>query len=242
MAVALRGRKLFGWIAALPVVAFATMAVGGYFDRNAVRYEEHLGPRRDGLVAVYFSGDMGLSVGAGEGAVNALRTRGVPVLTVNSSALFGRGQDRLYVDALVADTIRQALVRGHASKVVLIGTSFGADLLDTGIGAVPADLRGKIASVVLVVPGTEVWFHANPSGLFYQGAPDSDPRRTVRLLRGLAVTCIFGTRETDSLCRSPELSGSNRIALDDGHLMLGHYHELAETAANAALFPPAAMH
>lgn len=242
MALAHRGRKLFGWVAALPVVAFATMAVGGYFDRNAVRYEDALGPRRDGLVAAYFSGDMGLSVGAGEGAVDALRTRGVPVLTVNSSALFGRAQDRLYVDALVADTIRQALARSGASKVVLIGTSFGADMLDTGIGAVPADLRGKIASVVLVVPGTEVWFHANPSGLFYQGTPDSDPRRTVRLLRGLRVTCIYGTQETDSLCRSPELAGTSRIALDDGHLMLGHYHELAETAANAALFPPAPMH
>jgi type IV secretory pathway VirJ component len=241
MALRIRRRKLFGWLAVLPVVAFATMIVGGYFDRVALHYEEPLGPRRDGLVAVYFSSDMGLSVGAGEGAVNELRTRGIPVMAVNSSALFLRGRDRTFVDGLVAEALRQALARSGADSAALIGSSFGADILDTGIGALPADLRRRISSVVLVVPGTEVFFHANPSGLFYTGAPDSNPRSTARLLRGLAVTCIYGSQEDDSLCRTPELTRASLIALDDGHMMLGHYHALAETAANAALFPPAPM-
>lgn len=236
-----RRRKLFGLLAVLPVAALATLAVGGYFDRVALHYKEPLAPRRDGVVAVYFSSDMGLDVGAGEGAVEALRQRGVPVMAVNSSALFRWGRDRPFVDGLVAASLRETLARSGADKAALIGSSFGADILDTGIGALPAELRRRISSVVLVVPGTEVFFHANPSGLFYTGTPDSNPRRTVRLLRGLPVTCIYGTQEDDSLCRMPELERARRIALDDGHMMLGHYRTLAETAAHAALAPPAPM-
>ncbi|WP_226018539.1 virulence factor [Novosphingobium sp. FKTRR1] len=217
------------------------MAVGGYFDRVALHYEEPANPRRDGVVAVYFSSDMGLSVGAGEGAIDALRARGVPVMAVNSSALFLRGRDRTFVDGLVADSLRQALARSGASKAALIGSSFGADILDTGIGVLPPDLRQRISSVVLIVPGTEVFFHANPSGVFYTGTPDSNPRSTARLLKGLPVTCIYGTQEDDSLCTTPELSHASQISLSDGHMMLGHYHALAEAAANAALFPPAPM-
>ncbi|MCW1383578.1 virulence factor [Novosphingobium sp. KCTC 2891] len=241
MAVRPSHRKLFALIAALPILAFATMAVGGYFDRDAVRYLDPTTPRTTDLVAVYLSGDMGLDVGAGEGAVAALRGRGIPVLAVNSSALFGIGRDRAYVDALVADAAAQAVARSGASRVALIGNSFGADVLGTGIGTLPADLRARIASVVLVVPGTTVFFHANPSGLFYQGRPDSDPRRTARLLRGLPVTCIYGSREDESLCRAPELARARRVAIDDGHLMLRHYDALASAIADAALAPPGPM-
>jgi hypothetical protein len=173
MAIGFPGRKLFALAAALPVVGGATMAatgyLGGYFDRQAVVYRSPLGPPRHDLVAVYFSGDMGLQMGPGRGTVAALRERGLPVMAVNSPALFRLARDRAFVDALVADTMRQALARSHAARVVLIGMAFGAGVLDTGLGAVPADLRARIASVVLVQPGTAVYFQANPGELFHPG-------------------------------------------------------------------------
>lgn len=241
-----RKRRLAQWLAVVPALACVTMVVGGYFDREAERYEHPTGAHRHDplpppLVAIYFSGDMGLDVGTGEGAINAMRAAGVPVLAVNSSALFWRARDRAYVEQLLVQTMRRALARSGASRIALVGGSFGADILDTAIGALPADLRRRIASVVLVVPGTEVYFHANPIGVFYLGQPDSDPRRTVLALRGLPVTCIYGLAESDTLCRAPELAGSSRMAIDDGHLMFGHYRELAAITARAALFPPPMM-
>lgn len=238
-------RKPFALFAAVPVAALALagagLAAAGYFDRSPLHYEEPLGPRQDGLVVVYFAGDMGLSLGAGRGTINALRTRGIPVLAVNSPALFLRERDRTFVDGLVAESLKQALRRSGAAKVALIGSAFGADILDTGIGALPADLRERISSVVLVVPDTRVFFRADPGGLFRGGTPDSNPRRTTRLLRGLSVTCVFGTHQRTSLCHMPELGHASLIGLDDGRLTFNQSHWLAETAANAAQFPPAPM-
>jgi hypothetical protein len=238
-------RTIVGWIAGLPVVALGIVASGmaaaGYFDRSPLHYEDAAGSHRDGLVVVYFADDMGLSHGAAEGAIQELRKRGVPVMAVNSPALFLHRRDRMFVDGLVADSLIQALQRSGASKAALIGSAFGADILDTGVGALPADLRQRISSIVLVVPGTRVFFRSNPGGLFRSGTPDSDPRRTARLLRGLAVTCIFDRHEAASLCHTPELAHASLIGMDDGPMVLGRTHALAETEAKAALFPPAEM-
>ncbi|WP_018075488.1 AcvB/VirJ family lysyl-phosphatidylglycerol hydrolase [Novosphingobium nitrogenifigens] len=224
-----------------PLLVLVMMALGGYFDLKPRRWFDATAPRRHDLVAVYFSGDMGLDIGANARTIDAFRARGVPVLAINSSALFLHRRDRAYVDTLVADSIRDALTRSGANRIVLIGGSFGADILDTGAGVLPADLRARIASVVLIVPGTQVFFHANPLGFFYSGQPDSDPRRTVRLLHGLPVTCIYGTSESDSLCRDGELAHARRIAIADGHMMLAHYRELVSASVDAALSPPATL-
>ncbi|HIQ18927.1 MAG TPA: type IV secretion system protein VirJ [Novosphingobium capsulatum] len=217
-------------------------AVGGYFDRTAMVYQAPPGGARGDLVAVYFSDAMGGATGPGEGVIAALQAHGVPVVAVNSPSLFRFGRDRVFVDALVARAMRLALLRSGAARVVLVGSAFGADVLDTGLGAVPANLRARIASVVLLGPGRAVYFHADPIGLLHVSGPDSDPRRTVRMLHGLPVTCVFGLGDRGSLCPAPELAGARRIGIDDGHLLLRHYRAWAQQATQAALFPPAPMH
>lgn len=223
---------------AVPALLLLVMAIGGYFDRQTVRWLDPPKAARHDLVVVYFSGDMGLSVGLGTGTMRALRQRGVAVLAVNCARLFRRARSHAEVDALVAGTVGRALAESGASRVALVGGSFGADVLDTGIAALPARVWQRIAAVVLIVPGTTVYFHANPTGLFYAGAPDSDAVAGVRRLAGLRVTCIYGRDETDSLCRAPVLAGARRIAIPDGHLMLRHYAMLADATAQAVLAPP----
>lgn len=232
------GRKLFGWLSLIPLAVLLIMVLGGYFDRHATRWLDPAAPRRSDVVAVYFSGDMGLAVGLGEGAMAELRHEGVAVLAVNCSLLFRKSRDRAYVDRLVADTVARALRESGARQVIVMGGSFGADVLDTGIAALPDATRRRIAAVVLIVPGTQVFFHANPTGWFYSGLPDSDPRHTAQALAGLRVTCIYARDEADSLCRMPELAPARRVEIPAGHMMLGHYRELAAQTALAALRPP----
>lgn len=242
MAIGFLGRKLFALALVLPVLGSATMALGGYFDHKAIAFHPASRFPRSDLVAVFFSGDMGLAMGSGKATVATLRAQGLGVLTVNSSALFRMPRDRAFVDALVADTLRRALAASGARRAVLVGSAFGANMLDTGLGAVPADLRARIAAVVLITPDTAVYFHAHPSGLFYSGAPDSDPRRTVRLLHGLPVTCIAPRGDGASLCHAPEMAGAHSISLDDTHIMGQDDQALARSAVFAALAPPAPMH
>jgi len=229
-----------GAIAALGLVA--TLLVGGYFENAPFAL---LAPARASpsppLAAVYWSGDMGMRVGIGEGLVDDLAASGVPVLTVSSPMLFAAARDRAFVDAAVARSVREAIARTHARRVAVIGNSFGADIVATGIGTLPPALRRRVASVVLLVPGVAVYFHANPTGLFYRGPGAAEPAHTVPLLRGLPVTCIYGADETDSLCPSPLMAGARRVRIEDGHLMLWSRDRLGRAMRDAVLAPPRPM-
>ncbi|MBC2666817.1 type IV secretion system protein VirJ [Novosphingobium flavum] len=219
-----------------------TFALGGYFDREP--YALVAAPQQRAappLAVVYWSGDMGMRVGIGEGLVDRIAARGVPVLTVSSPVLFASQRSRAFVEAEVARSIREALVRTGARQVSVIGNSFGADMVGIGIAALPADLRARIASVVLVVPGTSAYFQANPLGFAYLGEGAASPLATVPSLRGLPVTCIYATGEDDSLCRAPVAASARRVAIDDWHMMLFSREQLGRALVDAVFQPPGPM-
>lgn len=231
-----------GLAASLALAGVAVMAVGGYFDSRAfaLHWPERHAPHYP-LAVVYWTGDMGLRVGTGSAIVDGLKSQGIPVLSVSSPVLFGRARDRAYVDAEVARSLEAALKRSGADRIAVVASSFGADVVGSGLGHVARDLRQRIASVVLVVPGTDVYFRANPSGLFYSGPTAADPAHTIPLLRGLPVTCIYGTEEDDSLCRHTVMDSARRVGIDDGHLMLFSRPALAAAVDAAVLHPPRPM-
>jgi hypothetical protein len=215
--------------------------VGGYFDRTAMVYQAPPGGARGDLVAVYFSDAMGGATGPGEGVVAALQAHGVPVVAVNSPSLFRFGRDRVFVDALVARAMRLALLRSGAARVVLMGSAFGADVLDTGLGAVPANLRadrlggaagaraGGLFSCRSDWPASCEWARQRSAP---DGADAPWPAGDMRVRSGRPGQPVSG----------PELAGARRIGIDDGHLLLRHYRAWAQQATQAALFPPAPMH
>lgn len=226
-----------GLLLVLLLTLIALLTIGGYFETEpfALHWPAQRVPRYP-LVAVYWSGDMGMRMGRGRNIVNSLRARGVPVLSVSSPALFGRARDRAFVDRAVATSVRAALTRSGADRVAVIGSAFGADIIGSGLGHIAPELRRRIASVVLVVPGTDVYFHANPTGIFYRGPAAADPEHTLPLLHGLPVTCIFPVSEDGSLCREAVMEGTRRVAIDDGQ------PPLTAAIATAVLHPPDPMH
>lgn len=259
------GPLLGGSFATLIAVFCAVMLVGGYFEHRpfalaqadpgahlAVPVGADIGPGvRPGaissarlqppLAAIYWSGDMGMRLGVGEGLVDELTARGIPVLTVSSPMLFAEQRDRAFVDAMVTRSVRTALARTGAERVVVIGNSFGADIIATGLGRLPEDLRRRVASVILMVPGTEVYFQANPMGLTYRGPVAADPVHTIPLLRGIPVTCIYGLREEGSLCPTPVMASAARVPIADGHLMLWSRPALYRAVLRAIAHPPQPM-
>lgn len=239
-----------GLIPVLVLVGIGVLALGGYFEKQpfAFQWPEQAGQQRAGqlgahypLAAVYWSGDMGMRLGTGGAIVESLRAHGIPVLIVSSPALFAKPRDRAFVDRAVARSLSAALAQSGAQRLAVVGSSFGADIIGSGLGRVAPEIRQHIASVVLVVPATDVYFHANPSGIFYRGPVAADPDHTIPLLRGLPVTCIFATEEDGSLCSTAVMAHARRIGIDDGHRMLFSYAPLAAAVDTAVLHPPAPM-
>ena len=198
------------------------------------------------VAAVLFSGDMGLRYGMGPSTSRFLARHGIEVVGINSPALFGQHRSRGEVDAVVADAVRQGLVRTGARRLVLIGQSFGADVLQTGLARLPADLRGRVAAVVLVVPGESVYFRADPTGISYRRAPDSLGSKTINLIDWAPLTCIYGLAERDSACPAVKLARARIIGMPGGHFLHRNADGLARQVLDAIRravpdigFPPA---
>lgn len=214
-----RRRVWIGGIAACVLLALAGVAaVAGFFDRDAVRLFAAKGATRP-IGVLYVSGDMGLHFGPNPYTTQGLAAHGIAVVAINSPTAFRLRQNRAQIDAIVADGVRQALADTHANRLVLIGQSYGADIVQTGLAALPADLRAHVAGVVLVVPGTTVFFRADPTGIAYRGTPDSDGAETLRRLTWTPVTCIYGVAEKDSVCPHVHLGNLRSIGMPGGHFL-----------------------
>ena len=192
--------------------------IAGYFDHDPIR--EYPSTMRDPpIVAVFFSGDMGTRWGIGSYVAPALSARNIPVFTVSSPAAFGRRHSQAYIDALIVRTARTALARSGAKRLVLIGQSFGSDMLTSSLAAIPPDLRSKIASVILIVPGERIYFRADASEIAYLGKPDVKGDAAIRAAPWAPITCIYGAQEDNSLCPLIGSSRATLIELPGGHTL-----------------------
>lgn len=194
----------------------ALVAAAGYFDADPVHVYA-AAPPASTTVLVNVSGDMGLRFLMGASTSRGLTKRHVTVVGVSSPAVFRRRRTRAEVDAFVADIIKAALVRTGARQVYVMGQSYGADVLQTGIAHLPANLRTRVAGIILVLPGDAVYFRADPTGWSYHGKPDSVATATVNTLSWAPLTCIYGAEEEDSLCPHVTVPGAHIVALPGGH-------------------------
>jgi len=199
----------------------ALLAYGraGYFGGPAFVTEPAGAPRSGAVPAVVLSGDMGFDFGLSGSTVSRLERDGIPVVAVNSLAYYSTRRTPDEAAALLSDAIRRALARSTSGKVDLIGQSFGADMLHTGLARLAPDLRAHVRSIVLVVPGDTVIFQASPAELLNLVPGDAPALATASRLDWAPVTCIRGENETDSLCPLLHMPNVREVVLPGGHLL-----------------------
>ena len=175
------------------------------------------GPPRAGLGVVLLSGDMGLNTGLSPKVARRLAAAGWPVLGINSLTFAGDHRTPPQVRALIADATSRLLAQPGVTRVVLIGQSFGADLLHVGLAGLPPRARDRVALVILSVPTDTIYLYAGLLEYFEWGTPDLRPLASASLLDWAPVTCIRGAAETASLC--PQLTRPNvrTVTLPGGH-------------------------
>lgn len=201
-----------------------------YFDVAPTRPTP---PAAKGLAVVLVSGDMGFKVGMGPQIARRFAADGVPVVGVSSLAYFRQQRSPAEIQALIAAAARRALVFGHADRLVLIGQSFGADMMHVGLTGLPADLRARVKIVALVVPTDTVFYRASPSEMFNWVKPDALALPTGRQLTWVPSLCVQGAEEKDSLCPALTQPNMRRVALPGGHALHWNADALYHTLRGA---------
>ncbi|WP_447929927.1 AcvB/VirJ family lysyl-phosphatidylglycerol hydrolase [Sphingopyxis fribergensis] len=181
---------------------------------------------------VMLSGDMGNRVGKTPRIAARLSAHGYAVVTVNSLTFFSPRRTPAQTAELIKAAMARAMKLGRTDHVVLIGQSFGADMLHAGLAQFSPAARAPIRSVVLVVPGDDIIFRASPIELAGLEIPDQRAYPTASRLRWVPVTCIYGVDETNSLCPELQMPNVRRISLPGGHGLDSDY-----SAIEAAILP-----
>ena len=186
------------------------------------------GPVRD-VLAVLLSGDGGWA-GIDKGIAGALAGRGIPVVGWNSLRYYwtprtpdGAGQD-------LARLLRHYMGAWGKRRVILLGYSFGADVLPFLVSRLPTELRSRVAGVGLLGLSPRAAFEFHVTG-WLRG--EEDPRYPtipeLARLQGLRVACLYGEDDHDSACRSLPAGEARAVALPGGHHFGGDYPRLAVT-------------
>lgn len=226
-----------------PVEAQLTDAVLAAVDRAASARQADLAdlpiaeipPEGDGtLLAVIISGDGGWrdidkEIGA------ALAQKGVGVVGIDSLRYFWneRKPDELAADLRrIIEHYAEAYDRRH---VVLVGYSFGADVLPAAMNRLPPELQKSIVQLSLLglEPTVEWEFHV--AGWF-GGSSDKAVlvAPEVKKLDLAKVQCFFGAEEDDSFCHDKLFDAAERVPTKGGHHFNGDYAGLAAKILSGA--------
>lgn len=179
-------------------------------------------PSRSGTsapTAVFLSGDMGFRFGLSGNVAAALAHQGIPVIGIVSPAAFAHHRTLSEATAIVEQAMHRALQVNRSGRIILMGESFGADVMATVAPRLPPALLAHVDAIILTVPAPDVYLRSDPSGLAYLGTADAHPLARLQGMRGPPLICIYGREEQDSLCPALKPAAAEVIALPGGHFL-----------------------
>jgi type IV secretory pathway VirJ component len=215
------GRAARGWICAVLAAglpAAARAQAGPLADLPLVEVPVRGRPVGD-LIAVLLTADGGW-VTLDRGVAAGLAADGVPVVGWSSLDYYRRPRTPELASADLARVLRHYLDAWGGRRVLLIGYSFGADVLPLLVNRLPGDLRARVAGVALIgfSPDAVFEFHASEWVGLVRGR--RYPTLTeVRRLGDLPLLCVYGEEDRDEACGQLGMANATVVAIASGHRM-----------------------
>lgn len=177
--------------------------------------------------ALLLTGDGGWA-GLDQELAARLAANGVPTVGLNSLKYFWteRTPDETARD--VGRVLRHYLAAWQKQRVLLVGYSFGADVLPFVVNRLPPDLRARVASVSLLGIDAHASFEVRVSDWVGgdTGGPPTRPELTQ--VQHVPVLCIYGEGEEDSICPGLPAGTVRCEKIGRGHHFSGEYATLAD--------------
>lgn len=184
-------------------------------------------PTRD-TMAVIYSGDGGWRDLDSQVGAN-LQASGIPVVGVDSLRYFWTKKTPEQTAADLATIIHTYEKRWKVKHVLLIGYSFGADILPAAYNGLPEKLKPRVTQMSLLALSHQADYEVSVSGWLGTGnSGGSDPLTDVAKINPSIVQCMFGTEEEDDACKQLVGGPVETIGIKGGHHFDGDYPALAK--------------
>ena len=113
-------------------------------------------------------------------------------------------------------------------RFLLVGYSFGADVLPFLVARLPPDVRRRVALVGLLGLSEQASFEFHVAGWLGVETGRHPTAPEVGRLEGTPVLCLRGEDETDSACRLLRGPAARVAILPGGHHFGGDYERIAD--------------
>jgi type IV secretory pathway VirJ component len=177
--------------------------------------------------ALLLTGDGGWA-GLDQELAARLAASGVPTVGLNSLKYFWSERTPEATARDVARLLRHYLAAWHKQRVLLVGYSFGADVLPFVVNRLPPDLLERVASVSLLGIDSNASFEVRIADWVGSDGAGAPTRPELAALPHVPVLCIYGEGESDSICPGLSATGIAREQIGKGHHFSGEYALLAD--------------
>lgn len=159
-----------------------------------------------------------------------LQKQGIPVVGVDSLRYFWserKPQEATDDLARIIETYRH---EWGTHNVLLIGYSFGADILPAIYDLLPEKDKKRVALMSLMALSHKADYKVSVEGwLGIQGEGSAgDPVDYIKKMDASMVQCIYGKDDDENACPALQGSGADVVGLDGGHHFDGDYESLAQ--------------
>jgi type IV secretory pathway VirJ component len=179
-------------------------------------------------VALLLTGDGGWA-GLDRGMAAELGARGLPVVGFSTLKYYWKARTPEESARDVARVITHYLSAWKRQRVLLIGYSFGANVLPFIVNRLPPELRARIAGVALLGLDANTSFEIRVSGWLPGASIGEQPvRPEIDKLGGLRAMCLYGKGESHDPCAALAGETLRAVEVGSGHHFSGAYAQLAD--------------
>jgi len=186
------------------------------------------GAERD-ILAIHITGDGGWGV-TDRGLSANLAANGIPVVALNALKYFWTRRTPEAAAADLARILTHYLSAWGKKKVVLIGYSFGADVLPFMLNRLPEDLQAAVGTVVFMGPSVSAefefhvldWLGRSPGKNALPVIPEIN-----RIRENIRLLCVYGEKDEAQICGRLDARRTRAISLPTGHRVGGNFAPIA---------------
>lgn len=183
---------------------------------------------RGDYMVVFISGDGGWT-GYDQQTVDAFAERGAPVVGLDALKYFWEKKSPSQLALDIAKVIEIYAEEWKKKKVILVGYSFGADVMSFAYNRLPENLRVNVSALGLLSPSSDTDFEIHVSDLLsFSGSEKglSVPSEINRVV-GTKVICFFGKEEDDIPAKAISAQKSKIVYLQGGHHYINSFGIIA---------------
>lgn len=185
-------------------------------------------------MAIVFSGDGGWrDIDKQVGGV--LQQQGIPVVGLDSLKYFWserKPQETADDLARIIDAYRK---QWDVQHVLLVGYSFGADVMPATYNLLSEQDKARVPQITLMALSHEVDYEVSVDGWLGVSSSDGkpDPVNDIAKLDPRLIQCVYGKDEDEDACPTLKDKGVEIVALEGGHHFDGDYQALGLRIINS---------